>query len=394
MRRFRFILCSAFIALWALPSLAMEKRDTVRTTGGDKVIISYNLSYSGDRATLRFTGQQKRLGNHSAGKYKDLSKVAVMFFDRTGSYGKDVAVLNIVPKAFMIPENVVYRKSSEGFFLVQSEPSLEFSVDGEADIVIPIYLAFKSKKGRYEIFGESEGIIVRLSPARPKQSSQRQPVMREVTSTLEVEADNALAVKVVESVNLARKLISETERLPFSDNLLDEINYLRQKKREVSDANVLSEISDVLDRYEEKKTSLEEKKILEERQAEEQRARQEAEELKAQEEAQEAERQEEAKREKKRTLWMIIGGLGIAVLGFVGNQVMQHIRNVKNQKNMMSMQQSIVEQAEAEVNRRARAAVRSQERNVVNNVKRRTTDTVRKKIQTVKVNGKSKKPSI
>ena len=91
---------------------------------------------------------------------------------------------------------------------------------------------------------------------------------------------------------------------------------------------------------------------------------------------------------------MIIGGLGIAVLGFAGNQVMQHIRNVRNQKNMMNMQQSIVEQAEAEVNRRARAAVRSQERNVVNDVKRRTTDTVRKKIQTVKVNGKSKKPSI
>ena len=382
MRIFRFILCSVFIASLALPSPAKEVRDTVRTTGGDKVIISYKLSYSGDKATVRFTGQQKRLGHRSAGKYKDLSKVAVMFFDRTGSYGKDVAVLNVVPKAFMIPDNVAYRKSTEGFFLVQADPSLEFSVEGEADIVIPIYLAYKSKKGRYEIFGESEGITVRLSPARPKQSSQRQPVMREVTSTLEVEADNALAVKVVESVNLARKLISETERLPFSDNLLDEINYLRQKKREVSDANVLSEISDVLDRYEEKKTSLEEKRILEERQAEEQRARQ------------EAERQEEAKREKKRTLWMIIGGLGIAVFGFAGNQVMQHIRNVKNQKNMMSMQQSIVEQAEAEVNRRARAAVRSQERNVVNDVKRRTTDTVRKKIQTVKVNGKSKKPSI
>lgn len=394
MRRFRFILCSAFIALWALPSLAMEKRDTVRTTGGDKVIISYNLSYSGDRATLRFTGQQKRLGNHSAGKYKDLSKVAVMFFDRTGSYGKDVTVLNIVPKAFMIPENVVYRKSSEGFFLVQSDPSLEFSVDGEADIVIPIYLAFKSKKGRYEIFGESDGMTVHLSPAKPKQSPSRQPAMREVTSTLEVEADNALAVKLMESVNLARKLISETERLPFSDNLLDEISYLRQKKREVSDANVLSEISDVLDRYEEKKTFLEEKKALEERQAEEQHAKQEADELKAQEEAQEAERQEEAEREKKRTLWMVIGGLVIAVLGFAGNQVMQHIRNVKNQKNMMNMQQSIVDRAEAEVSRRARAAVRSQERKVVNDVKRRTTDTVRKKIQTVKVNGKSKKPSI
>lgn len=394
MRIFRFILCSVFIVSLALPLMAKEVRDTVRTTEGDKVIISYNLSYSGDRATVRFTGQQKRLGHRNAAKYKDLSKVAVMFFDRTGSYGKDVAVLNVVPKAFMIPDNVVYHKSTEGFFLVQAEPSLEFSVDGEAEIVIPIYLAYKSKKGRYEIFGESEGIAVRLSTARPKQSSQRQPVMREVTSALEVEADNALAVKVVESVNLARKLISETDRLPFSDNLLDEINYLRQKKREVSDANVLSEISDVLDRYEEKKTSLEEKRILEERQAEEQRAQQEAEKLKAQEEAQAAERQEEAEREKKRTLWMVIGGLGIAVLGFAGNQVMQHIRNVRNQKNMMNMQQSIVEQAEAEVNRRARSAVRSQERKVVNEVKRRTTDTVRKKIQTVKVNGKSKKPSI
>lgn len=394
MRIFRLILCHVFIVSLALPSMAKEIRDTVRTAEGDKVIISYNLSYSGDRATVHFTGQQKRLGHQSADKYKDLSKVAVMFFDRTGSYGKDVAVLNVVPKAFMIPDNVVYRKSSEGFFLVQSEPSLEFSVEGEADIVIPIYLAYKSKKGRYEIFGRSEGMTVHLAPSRPKQPSQKQPVMREVTSTLEVEADNALTVKVVESVNLARKLISEAERLPFSDNLLDEINYLRQKKREVSDANVLSEISDVLDRYEEKKASLEEKRIIEERQAEEQRAKQEDEERKAQEEALAAERQEEAEREKKRTIWMVVGGLGIAVLGFAGNQVMQHVRNVRNQKNMMNMQQSIVEQAEAEVNRRARAAVRSQERKVAGEVRRKATDAVRKNIPTVKVNGKSKKPSI
>lgn len=394
MRVFRFILCSVFIVSLALPSVAKEIRDTVRTTEGDKVIISYNLSYSGDRATVRFTGQRKRLGHKSSGKYKDLGKVAVMFFDRTGSYGKDVAVLNVVPKAFMIPDNVVYRKSPEGFFLVQSEPSLEFSVEGEADIVIPIYLAYKSKKGRYEIFGESEGMTVHLAPSRPKRSSAEQPVMREVTSTLEVEADNALTVKVVESVNLARKLISEAERLPFSDNLLDEINYLRQKKREVSDADVLSEISDVLNLYEEKKTSLEEKRILEERLAEEQRARQEEEELKAQEEAQAAERQEEERREKKRTIWMVVGGLAVAVLGFAGNQVMQHVRNVRNQKNMMDMQQSIVDRAEAEVSRRARAAVRSQERKVVGDVKRKATDAVRKNIPTVKVNGKSKKPSI
>ena len=139
MRIFRFIQCFVLIMSLALPSLAKDVRDTVRTTGGDKVIISYNLSYSGDRATVRFTGQQKRLEHRNAAKYKDLGKVAVMFFDRTGSYGKDVTVLNVVPKAFMIPDNVVYRKSTEGYFLVKAEPSLEFSVECEADILIAIY---------------------------------------------------------------------------------------------------------------------------------------------------------------------------------------------------------------------------------------------------------------
>lgn len=373
------------------------KKDTIYTTDGDRIILTYEITNAANQTTIRFTGQQKKLGRLNA-KYKDLSKVAVMFFDRTGNYSSDVSITNMVPEAFMTPSDVQYQKSQEGFYLVQAEPKLSFTVKTDTEISIPIYLAYKPKRGKYILFGKSMDLRIPLRTQKGSEINRTtvQTVQQTITSTMEMEPDNTVAIKVLESINIARNLISETTELPFSDNLLDEINYLRQKRREITDNSLVSEITDVMERYESKKRELEEKSAAEQQvrqQEEELRASKEAQAIKAQNDSISTAQQMAAEKEKKRNLWMVIGGVILAALAFVCNQIFLSIRNHRNQLRMMNMQQNIANKAETEAKRRARNAIRSQRNRVINGAKQKAANTIRKKA-TVDVNGKSKKASI
>lgn len=373
------------------------KRDTIYTTDGDRIILSYEITNAASQTMIRFTGQQKKLGKLNA-KYKDLGKIAVVFFDRTGNYGSDVSITNMVPEAFMIPSDVRYQKSQEGFFLVQAKPELSFMVKTDTEITIPMYLAYKPKKGKYILFSKSMGLRIPLGAQKTLGYDRAtvQTVQQTITSTTELESDNTVAIKLLESIYMAKNLISETTELPFSDNLLDELDYLRQRRREITDDALVSEIAEVMEQYEVKKRLLDEKRLAEQqahRQEEELRARKEAEVVKVQNDSIAVAQREAAEREKKRNLWMVVGSVILAVLAFVGNQVFQSIRNKKNQMRMMDMQQNIANKAETEAKRCVRNAMRSQRNKVVNEVKQKAVNTMRKKA-VVNVNGKSKKASI
>ena len=384
---------------------AKTVKDTLVTTDGDRIILTYEISRSEDHYTLRFNNQQKKLGRINGDKYADLSKVAVMFFDRTGGFSNNVSITNMVPEAFMVPSNVNYEHSSDGFFVVQDYPTLNFTAKGSSDITIPIYLAYHPKKGKYTLFSKCKGMKIHLSASssttRQQSPSQRQQgpsqiTQQTVTSTTEIEADNTAALKVMESIKLAKELLYEADKLPFSESLQDEIRFIRVQKREITDAGLLSQISDVLQMYEDKKASLEENasaaQIAAQQKAEE-KAKREAEEIQAKNDSIMSAQQEQAEKDKERNLWMIIGGVILAILAFIGNQVFQSFRNNRNQKNMMNIQQSIANQAEAEAKRRARNAIRSTTNRTVNQTKSAVREAVRKKT-TIKVNGKSKNLSI
>ena len=120
---------------------AKTVKDTLVTTDGDRIIITYELLRSDNHYTIRFNNQQKKLSRINSDKYADLSKVAVMFFDRTGGFSNNVSITNMVPEAFMVPSNVNYEHSSDGFFVVQDNPSINFTAKENSDITIPIYLA-------------------------------------------------------------------------------------------------------------------------------------------------------------------------------------------------------------------------------------------------------------
>lgn len=373
-------------------------RDTIFTTDGDRIIIAYELAYSSNQTTIKFVDQQKKLSRINAEKYKDLSKVAVMFFDRTGNYNQEVSITNMTPEAFMIPAGVAYDSSSEGFFMVQSEPRLYFSVKSDVSITIPIYLAYKPKKGKYILFSKSKELKIPLSPKNvvTYRKTASQTIQQTVTSTSEIEADNTVIIKVMESVNMAKCLISEAEKLPFTDKLMDEISYLREKRREITDTQALAEIADVMDRYEAKKQMLEDKELAEQeaiQREEEMRSQKEAAAIKATNDSIAAAQKMEAEKAQKRSIWMIVGGVLLAILAFVANQILQHFRNVRNQKNMMELQQSVANRAEAEAKRRARNAIRTKQNEVANNVRMKVKDSM-KKTNRIKINGKIKETSI
>lgn len=377
---------------------AKTVKDTLVTTDGDRIILTYELSRSDDHYTLRFNNQRKKLGRINGDKYADLSKVAVMFFDRTGGFSNNVSITNMVPEAFMVPSNVNYEHSSDGFFVVQDYPTLHFTAKGSSDITIPIYLAYHPKKGKYTLFSKCKGMKIHLSvsSSTTRQQGPARITQQTVTSTTEIEADNTAALKVMESIKLTKELLYEADKLPFSESLQDEIRFIRVQKREITDAGLLSQISDVLQMYEDKKASLEENasaaQIAAQQEAEE-KAKREAEEIQARNDSIMAAQQEQAEKDKERNLWMIIGGVILAILAFIGNQVFQSFRNNRNQKNMMNIQQSIANRAEEEAKRRARNAIRGTTNRTVNQAKSEVREAVRKKT-TIKVNGKSKNLSI
>lgn len=401
MKILRFTLvCLVTMFLNCLCVHAKTVKDTLYTTDGDRIILTYEISHSDNHYTIRFINNpQKKFGEKNGDKYADLSKVAVMFFDRTGGYSNNVSIQKMVPDAFTVPSNVNYEHSSDGFFvIVQDYPTLNFIANGSSDITIPIYLAYHQKKGEYKLFSKCKGMKIRLSASdsTTRQQSSSQITQQIVTSTTEVEADNTTTLKVMESIKLAKELLYEADKLPFSESLQDEIRFIRIQKREITDGELLSQISDVLQMYEDKKTSLEEKVSAAQIAAQEEaeaKAKREAEEIQARNDSIMAAQQEQAEKDKKRNIWMIIGGGILTILAFIGNQVFQSFRNNRNQKNMMNLQQSIADKAEAEVKRRTRNAIRSTTNRTMNQAKSEVREAVRKKT-TIKVNGKSKNLSI
>ena len=101
--------------------------------------------------------------------------------------------------------------------------------------------------------------------------------------------------------------------------------------------------------------------------------------------------QQKAEEDRKQNLWLIIGGVILAILAFVGNQTFQHFRNVKNQKSIIDMQQNVVRRAEDEAKRRARNMARSQINRVQGEARRKTRSAINDGIGKIGKKGKGNK---
>lgn len=384
------ILLSLFIV--PLSGSAKMMRDTLTTRQNDRIILTYDLSVNGDNVLLKMDTKPRispsdKLNKECKG---DLGLLKVVLFDRIGDYGK-VKWKGMAPSAFTVPSGLSYDKSVEGFHILGETTTVPISFTKKnadvREISFPLYIAVYEKKQTYKLVG-SIMTPWKISIAKPSvvgSKSARTSMETEqiaIQSSMELEGDNDDVIKALSSMQLVRQMISSANEFPFSQSLQMEIFNLRSLKDRIKDQDVIDKINEVLLLCDDKERELNDsqRELYLASQAQEQAmiAQQKAEEEARLKEAEEKAREQEEKQQ-KRTIWMIIGGAILGLCGFIGNAVLKHFRDVKNQKSIMEMQQSLAKQAEHEASRRSREIVRNKAHQMANNGKTKMRESLKGK---------------
>lgn len=361
----------ALMYLGVTSAYAKEMRDTLWTTQNDKIILSYNLMSDNNIMTVEFS-RPRVIPSSSLNRVckGDIGRIKVVMFDRVGDFG-NTRWGGLTPSAFMIPGGMSYERSSDGFYILGESGPVEFAICGQpaSSLMIPIYVAVYDKKLNYRIVAASKKALS-VSVAKIPNKTVRRPSDKQrgeteriaVTSAEEIESGNTDITDALSSIALVRELLERETTVPFSQTLQMEIYNLRNLKNQMVDPEIVGKINEMLLLCDEKERQLKEAIDLAsasaaaEQQSQIDRQNREAEEKKK--EAEEKERMREEKQQKL-TMWMIIGGVLLAVAAFIGNAVLKHFRDLRNQKNMMRMQESLARQAQHEASRRSREIVRN-----------------------------------
>ncbi len=373
----------SFVTVVFLLSLAItsakEVRDTVWTRENDRIILMYNVYSDNNQFVISFS--RPIISNPSDFLNKackgELDKLKVVIFDRIGAVGKDIWK-GLSPTAFMVPDGLSYEKTPEGFYILNQLPTIEFRKENadQVNINFPLYIAVYEKKHSYRIvssskqpFSVSSAIDKGKSGLRTGSRTGTEIERVAVVSSEELEAENSDITNALSSIETVKELLSRETEIPFSTTFQMAIYNLRSIRSQIKEPDIIKKIDDVFllcsDKEQEIKESRNQSAIAAkaEEQALLQQQKQEA-------EAQQKESEEKARiqeeKQQKRTLWMIIGGVILAVLGFIGNAVFKHFRDIRNQKSIMQMQESIAKQAQHEAGRRSREIIRNKAHQMAN----------------------------
>ena len=346
--------CSAFLFMlfaWSIDVSAKEIKDTLFSAQGDRIIVSYNQTLSGDQLGIRFSNVQKKLSEGNLKKYKKLDEVAVVIFDRTGNY-RDVKFDGMATSAFMVPSDVHYNSSSDGYYLLKDNPSLQFSVASDkSELSIPLYLAHYEGKRHYKVFAQCGVLKIKAkatskvsgggTSASPGAASQGQ--QGEVVISTEELVDEGVSPvdEAMIRVNSLRQMLEKATKVPFAEELTHEASMLRELRFKVTDEAVTKQINDVLAAYDDKKQQLEQESEAGQQAAAAQAAA-EAQAAQARQDSIQAAQANEASKDKKNMMWLIGGLGGLFALFMGGKQVLQSIKNNKMQKMQQQMQQQMM----------------------------------------------------
>ena len=432
---------SLFAFLFCLSLQAWGVTDTLRTSYGDRVILNYTVTVSEGRHIVKFDRNVKVvLGTTNNEDYK-VADVKTMFFDRAGDYtGIEFAASSFATEPFLVNSDVMaYERSNDGYFIIEdAEQELRFSLHiNRATISIPIYLACYEKTrfkrhGRYKVFARCDNLIVTLKKTSSRTTTrggnvdQNDDTEEDVVIDEEVMADDGMSKEDEVRIRLQRfegLLLAGvvTEELKRAAVALEDLQY------QISDDQLKEQISSALQSYDEmakpviidpwptQKDSIKRKmsyirdqlakiddlpesdrgdlkamstQLLKSSYDIKDRDSELAREMK-----QTAEDCDKAFKKiedsaKRRNMWLIIGGVLLAVLMFVGGQVAQHLRNKKNMASIQNTQAEITKRAENEARRRAQGAVRSKISRVESEVRNKSRDAVRNGINGI-IKGKN-----
>ena len=345
---------SLFLLLaWSVDVSAKEIKDTLFSAQGDRIIVSYNQTLSGDQLGIRFSNVQKKLSEGNLKKFKKLDEVAVVIFDRTGNY-RDVKFDGMATSAFMVPSDVHYNSSSDGYYLLKDNPSLQFSVASDkSELSIPLYLAHYEGKRHYKVFAQC-GVLKIKAKATSKASggggsasssagAGSQGQQGEVVISTEELVDEGVSPvdEAMIRVNSLRQMLEKATKVPFAEELTHEASMLRELRFKVTDEAVTKQINDVLAAYDDKKQQLEQESEAGQQAAAAQVAAA-AQAAQARQDSIQAAQANEASKDKKNMMWLIGGLGGLFALFMGGKQVLQGIKNNKMQKMQQQMQQQMM----------------------------------------------------
>lgn len=386
MTHFRLLLTLSLLSL-CFHAPARVVSDTLYSPQNDRVIVSYELRQDNEKAEIKFTSIRIRLGDPLYDKYKNTSKISAMFFDRVGGFN-DIRFSGVTPKALFTTSGLGFSPSSDGYYIFDpyQYPTLAFDLPPaeEASVTIPIYLAHYEKKRNYEILCQCGSLEIKLgtrpSPKAPV-ANGNETALRQTEApfgqTLTEEEDRAL--NMVNSI--MSSLPNQTEGLDAT--LEQEVRNLVDLKSAIKNEDVLKRIKETTEAFEKKKREIAETQKAREAEQMATNADNDAfnhcttieacdlylnsypeglhvEEVKAKKAELEAKALEKENKEKKRNIWMIIGGALLAILLFAGNQVMQTFRNKRTQRSMMQMQQEAINKAQNAAKGKIQGAARKQ----------------------------------
>lgn len=374
MRQIVFLLTILLIPLIASAKVV---KDTIYTRQNDQIILTYNVAINGDNVSIKVDTKPRIIPSDNLRKAckGDFELLKVVLFDRVGDFGK-IKWKGMSPTAFMVPSGLSYDKSNDGFYILGESSPLSFAnrASDKKEIYFPLYIAVYEKKQTYKLVGSSNKPL-KISVGKSSSSASRtvrtgtETEIIAIQSSEELEADNEEIARALSSMQMIRQLLASEKELPLSQTLQMEIYNLRSLKDRVKDADVRERINEVLlqcnDKERELKDAQKEASLAAQAQEQALIAQQKAEEETRQKEADEKARIQEEKQQ-KRTLWMIIGGVILAILAFIGNAIFKHFRDVRNQKSIMEMQESLAKQAEHEASRRSKEIVRNKAHQMAN----------------------------
>lgn len=446
--RFLQTVCLFFLLPWNWASSLSSKevKDTLLSYSKDKVYVKYNIAENEGKVTISFTDVRKQLGRKYQDIYdtpQDLERIKVLFFEKSGPYKEDFKS-DFATEPMIVPSDEIrYHLSDEGYVWLDNRAEISLDLISEqSTLSLPVYIAYYEGKHRYKVFAKCGNLNISLKRGKaqsgqPGKTTELVIKEKQITTTEQVEVSEEIT-----PTQEANYIIEDLDNLLRQDPSLSEMEnnaYLVQKLQElqyrIPDKNTKSRINEVLRSYNilldqlKKDIEPDDPNIIQ-RQAEEKQAKEylayvqermenikdlsesDRGELKSssnelRRKAYSIENKELAKEmtdtadkcdteikkiedgKKKRNILLIIGGVLLGILMFIGSQLFTHFRNIRNLKSMEDAQNKIAKRAENEARRRAQSLVRSKVSRVQGQVRQKSRDAVRNGVKSGVNNVKS-----
>ena len=219
----------AFVLISCLTASARQVTDTLYSPQKDRVIVTYDMVQKDGKVEIRFLDAKKKLGAANKDRYKNMSKIVVMFFDRIGSF-KDLTLKGLGPSMFMVPSDIEYERSEDGYFIIGQDAALTFNADlsKATKLSIPLFLAEYERKSHYKIFAPCGALDIMIGLPGP-QGQNNEGKTNETFVPLEIEdALSDTDAEALASVNYIMEQLSEIEKLPFSEMFINGIAEMNQ----------------------------------------------------------------------------------------------------------------------------------------------------------------------